>query len=174
MSVLGENRYTPRKHASLSGKGVDSGEIILSPDLEDEEGPELMAVVSLSLKVGIYHPLDLWEMEITGLGDTIFFESRQHQVLQLPSQPVFNGDAEAFFFTGDVFLWEKAFHALFEKPLGGHSPELEFSRQVEHELDDLVVDERHPCFQRCGHAHAVDFDQDIVNQIGVEIQVELG
>ena len=55
--------------------GWVSGEIILSPDLEDEEGPELMAVVGFSLEMGVYHPLDLREVEGAGLCDPVFFES---------------------------------------------------------------------------------------------------
>ena len=51
--------------------------------------------------------------------------------------------------------------------------ELEVARQAEGELDQLVVEERLAGLQRDGHAHAVDLDHDVVDEIGLEVEVEL-
>ena len=46
-----------------------------------------------------------------------------------------------------------------------------FDVERQDEIDNFVVEEGHPHFERVGHAHPVYFDQDIVGHITLDIAV---
>ena len=62
-------------------------------------------------------------------------------------------------------------HRLAQDPLGREPAQLQPGRQRRGELDELVIEERHPALDRRRHAHLVLLHQQL-DQVGLEVGVE--
>ena len=102
---------------------------------------------------------------------------RAHRVEQKrakdAAEPIVRGDVETFFSSREDGLGELIAHELLENVLQAETVHLEVSGQRSGELNDSVVEEGRPDFERVRHAHAVALVEDVVGQIEQLVQPEV-
>src|SRR5262249_21134359 len=74
-------------------------------------------------------------------------------------------DVESLLWTLEQFFRQIAMEDSSQEPLALASANLESRRDAPGELDHTVVEKRTPRLETCGHAGAVELDQDVSRQI---------
>ena len=90
---------------------------------------------------------------------------------QRPPEPATEGNGEAALGARDDGLGQYPAHRALEQGLALAVLELKLGRDGGRELDELVIEQRHPRLDRVGHAHPVHLGQDVERQVAVEIGV---
>ena len=101
--------------------------------------------------------------------DSSFIQVIEQKILEFGPQPMFDRDAETFFFSVDILMGKEPLHGFFKDPLGGEAVEFEIARERIGKFHDLVIQKRHSSLQGGRHAHPVDLDKNIVCEIGLQI-----
>ena len=68
---------------------------------------------------------------------------------------------------------QDSLHSFFENVLSRVATKLHSPRHSKGQLDDTLIQEGCPGLERVGHAHAVDFHQNVVGQKNLEVGIEL-
>src|SRR4030095_570593 len=93
-------------------------------------------------------------------------------VAQIAAQPATQGDREALLGPVHVEAGKPWGQVALEEELGDRPAILELGRQPGRELDDLVVEQRRAYLERRGHAHPVNFHEDVVVKPRLEVHIK--
>ncbi len=98
-------------------------------------------------------------------------EDRGERVAQRAAEPAVEGDAEAHLGAGEDLGGDQVGEGGFQDDLGPAAAEAKFvvDGQRQGQLDDAVVEERAPGFERVRHARLIDLDQEVAGQIRQEV-----
>jgi len=87
-------------------------------------------------------------------------------------EPFADRGLEAVLGAVDDLARDPAFQQPAEQVLASTVLHLEGRRNRRGKLEQLVIEQRYACLERNSHAHLVDLGQDIVDEVGLDVDVE--
>jgi hypothetical protein len=112
-------------------------------------------------------------LEQPALRDPSGGEQVIHQRRKLPLQPLLHRDAEALLFPLQDAVGQDAAKRALEDEFALTVAHFEVARHRERQLHDADIQKRRARLERRGHAHAIDFRQDVVGQVDRHVRVQL-
>src|SRR5438477_10334574 len=118
-------------------------------------------------------PVDFVPAEQTALLDGAWSDHIQKQRPERATQPLVSGYIKARLAAPQDRGGKFVFHELAQKELQLRAADLEISRKRHRKFADAMIEKRRSHFKRMGHAHPINFAQNVVRQVIVKIETQI-
>src|SRR3569832_2016151 len=129
-------------------------------------------MIATSLMMFVENEIDILRVDVATLSCTRLAQRLAYLIPKLVIDPLLDWYSESLLGSIENLRGDQISRDALQEMLCFHACQFQRRRNGGDEIDQLVVQQRHPHFERRRHAHAIDFRKNVSGQVSLAVYVK--